>query len=278
MADVIVHGQIVQHRELPVLQNADSVSGADPDPAVDVLDALDVHERRYLNDLGFRNLPCFGIEPDVMEIQVDALHVEHIRVLRIGEYGSGCSYRVVRDAYEPDQFPVLYENKITQVRSPVQDSVPAPSDVTHVGFGNLLVFHPEEIVVLIHIADAACGGDVDCSVGSLCNSADMGALQAVHFTPKAQRSLFHHSKTGIIGSYPKMITAVYVQALDTGHAAGGSDSLECVSVITDQTGEAADPNEAVTGLGYGVGLRCRQAVGVVVENSRKAVLATHRVN
>ena len=142
MADVVVQRQIVQHRELPVLEDADSVSCTDPEPAADVFDALDVHQRRDLDDFGLRDLSGGEVDPDVVKVEVRTFHIVHAGILRIADECSGSSDLVVRDADVAEQLAVLDEKKVSEVRDAVDDTVHTPADIAHVGFGDLLVLHP----------------------------------------------------------------------------------------------------------------------------------------
>ena len=106
----------------------------------------------------------------------------------------------------------------------------------------------------------------------------MGALETIDLVPQAEAPLLHERKAVVVRTHPQTVLGIDIQALDTRDAAGGSDTLERVAVVADETGEASDPYEAVIYLRDGVGLRCRQTAGVVVEHRRETVPATHRVD
>ena len=87
-----------------------------------------------------------------------------------------------------------------------------------------------------------------------------------------------HGKAVAVGTDPQTVMAVDVQTLYAGNSGRGIQTFKCAAIIADQTAVTADPDETVRCLYDIVGFRSRKTVCVVVEDSRKTVALSDRIN
>lgn len=91
--------------------------------------------------------------------------------------------------------------------------------------------------------------------------------------PDAIFAPLHHREAVGVGADPQAVPAVHKEASYAGDAVCGIQALEGVAVIANQSGIAADPNEALAGFGNGIGIGGGQAVSVVLQYGGKALCA-----
>jgi len=275
MADVVVHGQTFQQVKARVVQHADAVPGADPEPAVDKLHAQHVFQRRNVDLLQHGKSV---VQIHMIQVVIPRLLIEPSASLGVRQDGTRPAERAVGRADEMDQFAVADRHQIARVRRAVDHAVAARAKAPHIRLGDQGIIQRGEIEIRVDHRDPASGRNVDRAVLILRDRAGVGRLHAVHLAPRPQFSALHDRHAVVIRSDPQAVAAVHIQALDAGKAVGGVHALKGIAVVADEARVAADPEESVAGLGDRVGLRRGQTVAVVVKHGGKALAASEKVD
>ena len=263
-AHAVVHGQVLQQVEFIVFHITDAVGGADPQLAVDARDHL--HRGQRL-DIDLHNACQRVSHPGAAERIIHGLHIDHPRFIHVRiERADSAGDRVFTGGDIALQPAVLKRHDIAQICEPVDQPIGSHCNVTHVRLGDQIVLQHGQVVIRVNGGDAAGGGDVDRTVLILGNGPGMSGFHAIHLSPKPKLSLIHDRDAVVIGTHPKPIPAVHMQAFDAGNTPRGVQSLKGIAVIPDQAGIAADPDKTLAGLGNGVRFGGWKAVDVVVQH------------
>ena len=274
-ADTVIHGQVFQQMKVAVINNADTVGAAEPDPAVDVFYFLHIAERLDVDGFDFGKRIS---QPGMMELEVGAFKIQLPRFLRVGKDRPDAADDIVCRAQIALQPPVPDRHQVAVIGNTVDEPVAPGTQVAHVGLGDELFLHHAEMIVGIDHDNAAGRRNIDRPVRALRDGSGVGRFHAVQLAPHPELALFHDRHTVVIRSHPEAVLIVHEQTFDAGDAVGGIHTLKGIAVVTDQTCIAADPDKAVAGLNDGVGLGSRQSAGVVIQHRGIPLCPVHNIN
>ena len=275
MADGIVQRYIVEQMKAGLAQIADAVSGADPDLTADVFNALHIGQGRDIPDVHILKIL---FQRAVKNFGALCAEVQLAGLLGIGEKADRTLDAAVLAA-EPENDLLVFECEyIARLGYSVDESVRPEADITDVDVFKSGIVQGFQRHIQVDDGDARSACNIHQAVFILGDGADAGRLQPVPFVPHRKLAALHHGRAVGVGADPQPVMAVNKKAGHTGDAVGGIHALEAVAVVSDQTGVAADPDEALAGFRNGIGLGGGQTVRVVVQDGGKTFALPGRID
>ena len=271
MSDGIVHRDITQTDETVIFKETDPVLRANPDLIPKMFDGIDVGK--------CADTKCLSIRESVLQLAVDDLRpfgteIDIPVLLRIRKYRGDHTDPQLISVIEAGHLPVLHGEDRTVHGLTIDHSAQGCTELTDIFIIDLGFIDCMELQIRIDHSHAVSRCDIDIPLGILYKGPDGIGFQIILILIARDLPLLHHGHAVIIGSDPQPVLAVYIEADHTGDTGGGINTFKCISVITDHTTVASDPDEAFSGLRYGIRFRCGKSVGIVVKNRGKALFLT----
>ena len=250
--DRIIHRNVYQLRKFSILDDADSVSAADPDSAVDVLKVLDLVEGR---DIDRPHLLQGGLTAAaVVDMRISFRHVEAAGSGRVGKDGVDVAVFALFKA-EIAVRPAMVQSKDrARIIHAVEEAVTSRTELMDELFLQSGIVRLPDHHIRTDGRDSVGRGDIDHAVRVLGYRSHGRGAQAVLFVPVPELPFFHDKNTAVIGADPQAVLPVDIEASDAGDPGGGVHPHKGIAVVADQSAVAADPDEAISGLGDDVGL------------------------
>ena len=276
-ADQLVHRHVFQLAEAAGGKLSDAVHGADPDVPADGLQPLRVGQRADL-PLPVRHQGAVRQKAVVQAAGLLHRVVERAGLHGIRQEGQEAAAPGLLAAQEAGHRPVAQGEQVPSLRDAVGQAVAAHPDVADHSAGDPLVLQHRQVQLPVNHGGARRGPDVHDSLRRLRDGPDADGGQLILPVHPPEAAPVHEEDAEVVGADPQAVLAVHIQAPRVQDAVCGLHDLKGVPVVADQAGIAADPDEAVAGLGDRIGLGGGQAVAVVIQDGGKALRVLHRVH
>ena len=275
LADVVVHRIVIQHMQAVIVQNADSVSAAEPESLANLLQALDFVEGC---GVGFFRVPKAFRHASVVQGGFSRPKVYVSGAIRVRENDMDILDRVRVIPEEACQFSAAECENLIRVSDAVYLAVAAPEQFFYINAFQFGIFQACKLQVPVNGHNAFRCSDINPAVSVFGNGTDFCRGKPFRQAPVFQAAALHQQNAVVVGADPQALPAVNKKADHAGNPRAGVYTDKIAAVIAYKPAVAADPDEAVVCLGNGVGLRCRHAVAAVIEDSGAALGIPDRIH
>ena len=257
------------------VQNADPVSGTEPQSVIDHMNSVYLADGR---DIGFLRLQMAFRQAPIIQRGFSGPEVDISRAIRVGKNDVDVLNGVLIIAEEADKPASPECENFIRIADAVNQPVTAFIQFFYIDAFDFGIFQTGKIQFVVNCHNTFCRADINPPLPVFGNGADFCRGKAVRQTPLFQAPTFHQQNTVVVGADPQAFPAVNKQTDHAGYSRGRVNVEEAASVIAYKPAVTADPDKAIARLRNGVCLRRRHAVCVVIEHRRIPVGIRNRIH